>query len=137
MLSKRPDLTYNRPMATQDDVRRIAATLPGATASEEGFGFSVLNKGKHKGFAWTWNERVTPKKPKVPNPAVLAICVPTVTVKEIMMGSPWWVEDPHYNGYPAVLVRLSEIDFDELESLLIEAWRTKAPKDLLREYDGA
>src|SRR5437588_174451 len=34
----------------------------------------------------------------------------------------------YYNGYPAVLVRLAEIEPDELEDLLIEAWKCMAPK---------
>ena len=42
---------------------------------------------------------------------------------------------PHYDGYPAVLVRLSAIEPDELREVLIESWRRKAPKRLLREFD--
>ena len=30
---------------------------------------------------------------------------------------------PHYRGHPSVLVRLSQIERDELESLLTESWR--------------
>jgi hypothetical protein len=43
--------------------------------------------------------------------------------------------EPHYNGYPAVLVRLDAIFPDEIEDLIIEAWRTQAPAALQREYD--
>ena len=52
-------------MANQADVRRVALSLPGVTEGEDRFGFSVLNKGKHKGLAWSWAERVDPKKPRV------------------------------------------------------------------------
>lgn len=45
-------------MATQDDVRRIALSLPETSEATDHFGFGVLNKGKLRGFAWTWNERV-------------------------------------------------------------------------------
>ena len=62
-------------MADQDDVRRIALSLPGTREADDHFGFSVLNKGKPKGFVWAWNERVEPKKPKVPNPEVVAVRV--------------------------------------------------------------
>ena len=34
--------------------------------------------------------------------------------------------EPHYNGYPAVLVRLDAIDDDELTELLTDAWRLSA-----------
>ena len=39
--------------------------------------------------------------------------------------------EPHYNGYPAVLVRLDAIDEDELTELLTDAWRAAAPRRLL------
>ena len=42
---------------------------------------------------------------------------------------------PHYDGYPAMLVRLSAIDSDELREVLIESWRRVAPKRLLKEFD--
>ena len=44
-------------------------------------------------------------------------------------------ETPHYEGYPAMLVRLSAISPDELEEVLIESWRRKAPKRVLKDYD--
>ncbi|MDQ3958541.1 MAG: MmcQ/YjbR family DNA-binding protein [Actinomycetota bacterium] len=43
---------------------------------------------------------------------------------------------PHYDGYPAVLVRLSAIEPDELREVLIESWRRVAPKRLARELDA-
>jgi hypothetical protein len=36
--------------------------------------------------------------------------------------------EPHYNGYPAVLVRLEAIGLAELEAILVDAWRCQAPK---------
>ena len=39
---------------------------------------------------------------------------------------------PHYDGYPAVLVRLSVIDRDERGRLLAAAWRFVAPPKLAR-----
>jgi hypothetical protein len=33
---------------------------------------------------------------------------------------------PHFDGYPAVLVRLAEIDVPELEELITDAWLTGA-----------
>lgn len=119
-------------MATQDDVRRIALNLPGVVEDPDHFAFSVPVKGKQKGFAWVWNERVVPKKPKVPNPGVLAIMVPNLMAKEILMGSDEavFVADPHYDGFPAVLVRLDAISMDLLEELIMEGWRCKATAEL-------
>jgi hypothetical protein len=123
-------------MATQDDVRRICSKLPGAVEGDERFGFSVEVKGKMKGFLWSWAERVHPKKARVINDAVIAIVVPNLTAKEVILGSgsEKFVDDPHYNGYPAVLVRLDAIEASELEDLVIEAWRSKATKTMLEQY---
>ena len=41
---------------------------------------------------------------------------------------------PHFNGYPAVLVRLAEIGVPELEELVTEAWLAQAPRTLAREF---
>lgn len=41
---------------------------------------------------------------------------------------------PHFDGYPAVLVRLAEIGMPELQELLTEGWLEQAPKTLAREF---
>lgn len=41
---------------------------------------------------------------------------------------------PHFDGYPAVLVRLDRIPLDELREVIVEAWLARAPKRLAREY---
>jgi hypothetical protein len=41
---------------------------------------------------------------------------------------------PHFNGYPAILVRLDRIAVAELGELIIEAWLARAPKRLAEEY---
>ena len=123
-------------MATLDDVRRIASRLPGATEGDgEQFGFSVQVKGKWKGFLWSWRERVDPKKPKVVNRDVLAILVPGEAAKQAILASDSdkYFTEPHYNGFPAVLVRLAAVDASELEDLVVEAWRCKASKELLEQ----
>ncbi len=124
-----PDLT---------DVARIVSEFPGAEVAEDGMSFAVPVKGKLKGFAWTWNERVDPKKKKEPNPEVLAIWVRSLTEKDLLIDSDGRVffTEPHYNGFPAVLTRLPEIGLDELRDILIEAWRLKAPKNLIAELDS-
>jgi hypothetical protein len=43
--------------------------------------------------------------------------------------------DDHYRGYPAVLVRLSEIEADELAGLLRQAWKIVAPKPIAKRYE--
>jgi len=41
---------------------------------------------------------------------------------------------PHFDGYPAVLVKLAEIDVRDLEELITEAWLTQAPRKLVQEF---
>jgi hypothetical protein len=124
-------------MATLEDAQKIASMLPGAVLGENGFGFGVLNKGKMKGFAWLWNERVDPKKARVPNPNVLAVCTPGLVAKDLLLEAEpdKYFTEPHYNGYPAVLVRLEAVTTEDLEDLLLEAWKAKAPKDLIKSLD--
>jgi len=125
-------------MTTQDDIRRIASKLPGAEEGPQWFGFSVMNKGKAKGFLWSWSEKVHPKRPKVKNDSVLAVIVPNLEAKEILLASDpdKFFTEPHYNGFPAILVRLEAIGAEELEDLIIEAWRCKAPAAVVKAYDA-
>lgn len=123
-------------MATQEDVRRIALALPGVAEGTERFEFSVLNRGKWKGLAWIWSERVEPKKPRIPRPNVVAIRVGGEEAKDFLLHAAPEVffTEPHYNGFPAILVRLDKIAVEQLEGLLIDAWHIQAPKALIREY---
>jgi hypothetical protein len=123
----------------QQDVRRLALSLPETTEAEDHFGFFVLNKGKQKQFVWAWNERVEPKKARVPRADVLAVRVVDLEDKEALIRSDEekFFTEPHYNGFPAVLVRLPLIDASELEELIVDAWRCQAPGGLVDEYARA
>jgi hypothetical protein len=116
-------------MATPHDVRRIALSLPGAREESDRFAFSVLAKGKHKGFAWVWLERIDPKKARVPQPKVIALRVSGPDEKEALLAadSDKFFTEPHYNGYPAVLVRLPNVTVSELRELITAAYRCQAP----------
>ena len=124
-------------MANQNDVRRIALSLPEVGEGDGRFAFSVLNKGKQKGFAWSWAERVRPKEARVPNPDVLAVRVADLDVKEVLIEADpeTFFTEPHYNGFPAVLVRLRTIGLAQLRLLITEAWRCQAPRALVEAYD--
>ena len=50
-------------------------------------------------------------------------------VRRIARAIPLFTE-PHYNRFPAVLVRLAAITPAQLRSLLVEAWRSQAPAGL-------
>lgn len=124
-------------MATQEDVQRIALSLP-ETVQGEGCSFAVRNRGKEKGIVWLWRERVHPKRPKIPNPGVLAVRVADEEEKQMLLAADEekFFTEPHYNGYPAILVRLAAIEVEELTELITDAWRCMAPEALVREFDA-
>src|SRR5262249_39751708 len=115
-------------MANQRDVRRIALSLPGVREGEGRFAFSVVVNGKEEGFAWVWMERVHPKKPRVPCPEVLAVRDRNDAEKAALLaGDPErFFTEPHYNGFPAVLVRLPAVTSAQLRKLIEDAWRCQA-----------
>ena len=119
-------------MANQADVRRIALSLPGAGEAQGRFAFSVENKGKPKGFVWSWAKRVHPKKPRVPQSDVIAVRVRDQAEKAALLaGDPdVFFTEPHYDGFPAVLVRLPTVRVALLRKLIVDAWRCQAPPAL-------
>jgi hypothetical protein len=121
-------------MATRDDVRRIALSLPATEKAVDRFAFSVRKKGKLKGFVWVWMERVVPKKPRVPNPGVIAVRVASLDERARLIAADpkKFFTEPHYEGFPAVLVRLDEVSVKDLERLIPEAWRCQASIDLVK-----
>jgi hypothetical protein len=126
-------------MATWDDVRRIALALPetGEGTSRELRQWRV----KDKGFVW---ERPLRRREieslgrDEPGP-ILAARVEHIGAKEALLA-----DDPriyfttsHFDGYPAILVRLDRIAIEELEEVVTEAWLARAPKRLVKAYvDG-
>jgi hypothetical protein len=121
-------------MATQAAVRKIALSLPDTEEADDRFAFSVRNKGKLKGFVWVWLERLDPKKPRVPNPGVIAVRVANLGQKDLLLSADpvKFFTEPHYNGYPAVLVRLKAVSAADLRLLIEDAWRCQAPAALTK-----
>ncbi|MDB5476770.1 MAG: hypothetical protein JWP49_2281 [Phenylobacterium sp.] len=112
-------------------VRRLAAALPEMVdgSDDRRLVFEVGGKG----FAWSFNERVHPKKPRVPRLDILAVRCAMEAKEMLIAAAPdRFFDDDHYKGFAAVLVRLDVVDEDELEGLLREAWRIRAPKALLK-----
>jgi len=113
-------------MATFDDIRCVALSYPGVVEGDgpqRAFGIPV--RGRSKGICWEWMERVEPKKPKLPNPDIWAFRVPCITKKEALIATgpaELYVDDPHYNGYPGVVVRIEHLDDELLRELIEDAW---------------
>ena len=120
---------------TPDDVRRIALALPGAVRDGSDHHYRV-ERGKT--FAWTWKKRIEPKRARVEQLDVFAVRVSGEEEKQALIAADHakFFTEPHYNGYPAVLVRLEAIDGEELAELLTDGWRAAAPRKLLAELDA-
>ena len=124
-------------MATWDDVRRIALALPETTeaVSWEHAHWRV----KDKGFVWERPLRRSDLEAlgdAAPNGPILGARVEHLVAKEALLA-----DDPgvffttsHFDGYPAVLVRLDEISMPDLEEVIVEAWLCRAPKRLAQSY---
>ena len=124
-------------VATWDDVRRIALELP---ETSEGVPRGLRRwLVKDKGFVW---ERPLRKADfealgdAAPEGPILGARVEHLVAKEALLADDpdVFFTTPHFDGYPAVLVRLEEIGLDDLREVIVEAWLARAPKRLVEEY---
>jgi hypothetical protein len=78
---------------------------------------------------------VTQGQPRVPRQNVLAVRVAGQAEKEMLLASDpdKFFTEPHYDGFPAVLIRLPAVQADELRELITDAWRCQAPLSLVRD----
>ena len=125
-------------MASWEDVRRIALELP---ETGERLGRHSLSSWevRGKGFVWERPLRASDLRAlgeDAPTGPILGARVEHLGAKEALLADDPRVffTTPHFDGYPAVLVRLELIATDELEELITEAWLARAPKRLAREY---
>ncbi len=124
-------------MATWNDVARILDTLP-LTAERSPHDWRV---GK-KLVAWERPLRKSDRDAlaqigwEPPVGDILSVRVSDEGVKFALIADEPGVyfTTPHFDGYPAVLVKLAEIQVLELEELITEAWLTQAPKRLVQEF---
>jgi len=101
-------------------VRQLVAAIPGARddSTDDRLAFGCGERG----FAWTFMQRDAPKQPRWPNLDVLAISCPLETKAFLIEAAPdIYFDDPHYNGFPAVLTRLTAIGEAELAERLAAA----------------
>jgi hypothetical protein len=124
-------------MATWEDVRRIALALPETwEALSHGHAFWRV---KDKGFVWERPLRRSDLQAlgdAAPEGAILGARVEHLVAKEALLADDPGVffTTPHFDGYPAVLVRLDAISAEDLEEVIVEAWLCRAPKRLAQAY---
>ena len=124
-------------MAEWTDVRRIALALP-ATDERESRGRAQW-RVKDKLFVWDRPLRAREQDElgeAAPDGPILGMRVEDLGVKEALLASEpeLFFTTSHFDGYPAVLVRLERAPQDVLEELIVEAWLCRAPHRLADEY---
>lgn len=130
-------------MATWDDVRRLALSLPDTSeTSAHGHSGEAAWKVRDRTFAWVRPLRgsdlaaLAALGVQAPQGEILAARVEHEGAKLALVESEpeVYFTIPHFNGYPAVLVRLEAIEPDALAELLVDAWLSRAPKRLASAY---
>ncbi|MDQ6821713.1 MAG: MmcQ/YjbR family DNA-binding protein [Actinomycetota bacterium] len=124
-------------MATWEDVRRIALSLP-ETREEVSRGLAFWRVRK-KLFVWERPLRASDLRAlgdNAPDGPILGARVEHLGAKEALLADAPDVcfTTPHFDGYAAVLVRLEKIAVDELEELIVDAWVCQAPERLADRY---
>ena len=124
-------------MATWDDVRRIALSLP-ETSEQPSRGLPQW-RVKDKGFVWERPLRRADLEvlgDQAPNGPILGARVEHLVAKEALLADDpsLYFTTPHFDGYPAILVRLDRIGLEDLHELIVEAWLARAPARLAKTY---
>ncbi|GAA5212693.1 MmcQ/YjbR family DNA-binding protein [Microbacterium kyungheense] len=125
-------------MATLDDLRAVAAGLPGSEERATTGGAAWFVRSKL--FAWEcqpWPSTPDEVRPILASELVVGVKLSdpedALALREMDPGvflpstSPW--------GEPKIAFRMAGIDTDHFAELVTEAWRVQAPKYLRREYD--
>ncbi len=124
-------------MATWETVCEIVSALPGAELDPPG----------RENPAWRVNGKVIVRRnPRLRVPGeeairrrrgeLVTIRVDRSELEALQYEDPdTFFITPHWQGARSVLAWLQDVDADQLRELLVDAWRARAPKRLVREFD--
>ena len=121
-------------MSDADDVRRLASGLPHVVEIDsDGFDFRVAGKG----FVWSYPER-TPGRPRRIRTDIAVLFVGDEAEKQaLLLGEPeLFFTTDGYDGLPLVMLRLAEVGLDRLTELVVDAWRMRAPDEIVAELSN-
>src|SRR5262249_53153240 len=112
-------------MVTEEDVRRVALSLPGS-----------VERPYNRLPSFRVRSSLFLRIHELPD----AFFVRSASVEErneLLKAEPGkFFLAPHCGGYGGYLVRLSRVDLEEMPEFVTESWRLCAPKGLLAAYDA-
>ena len=121
-------------MATWTDVSRLMKTLPAVVRTPEKREWRVGKK------LLAWERPLRPADHKAlgrdaPSGPILGVHIPIEGKTLLLASQPdVYFTTPHFDGWPAILVRLPAIPVDELGELLQQSWLARAPKKLAARF---
>ncbi len=129
-------------MPTLDDVRTLALSFPETFERVDGHRGGAGWRTKNGLFVWergpgrTDLAQLDALGQAWPEGAVIAVRTDGAAAKEALLGTfpRVFFTIPHFDGYPAVLVRLDVIDDEQLREVVTDAWLLRAPAKLAKEW---
>jgi hypothetical protein len=126
-------------VASWDDVSRIALALPEVQERLSNAGRRQWAIRGKKMFLWERPLRQSDLRAlgdAAPEGPILGAKTEHLIAKEAILADDpaVYFTTPHFDNYPAVLVRLPSIALPELEELAAEAWLAVAPKRLAAAF---
>jgi len=122
-------------MATFEDVRHVGTRLPEVTDGTFYGTAALMVRGK--GFCRMWSEREYDRDGVGDTEVLVVFCEPEAKEALLENHPDVLFSTPHYEGHGAMLVRLAEVNLNDLAEWLEDSYRRRAPAVLLRELDDA
>ena len=128
--------------ATLDDVRALALSLPETHEALDGHRGGASWRTRAGLFVWergpgkTDLAQLAQQGRSWPDGPVVGVRTEGLDGAQALLESfpDVFFTIPHFEGYPAVLVRLEKIDLDLLREIVTDAWLLRAPKRIAREW---
>jgi hypothetical protein len=133
-----PKFSTITPVPSMDDAAAIALALPGVTEALRYGNRTWFVAGK--AFAWdrpfSKADRKRFGRETPPDGPILALTVEDLGEKEALLAAkaPAFFTISHFDGYAAVLVKVSALTKKELREAITDAWLVCAPTDVVEKY---